>query len=82
MEYGLRLGKTVHITKCTFIQCTVCCGHTVSAADRPLTQALRLLKERSADTASLLRADADFSDAVVQGDINSSMNLLDGSAET
>lgn len=82
MEYGLRLGKTVHITKCTFIQCTAGCEYTVSAADRPLTQALRLLKERSADTTSLLRADADFSDPVVHGDINSSMNLLDGSAET
>lgn len=82
MGYGLRLGKTVRITKCTFIQCTVCCEYRVSAADRSLTQALRLLKERSANTASLLRADADFSDLLVHSDIDSSINLLDGSAET
>lgn len=59
-----------------------CCEYTVSVADRSLTQALRLLKERSANIASLLRADADFSDLLVHSDINSSINLLDGSAET
>ncbi|OXG35780.1 aldehyde dehydrogenase [Cryptococcus neoformans Bt120] len=47
-----------------------------------LQNALRLLKERSANTASLLRADADFSDLLVHSDIDSSINLLDGSAET
>lgn len=41
-----------------------------------------MLKERSANIASLLRADADFSDLLVHSDIDSSINLLDGSAET
>lgn len=59
-----------------------CCEYPISVADRSLTQALRLLKERSANIASLLRADADFSDLLVHSDINSSINLLDGSAET